>query len=86
MADDRTTPRRPPVAAPATPRRRSGTGIIVLRLLLGALGVALGAVLFWRGLAVVGVIVAVMAGVRLALFWNLHRRRRQWQQVGRRMG
>jgi hypothetical protein len=85
MEDDTTTQRRPRGASPSTPRLRSGTGIVVLRLLLGVLGIALGAVLVWRGLVVVGVLVLAMTCARLALFWSLHRRRKQWQHVGTRL-
>jgi hypothetical protein len=61
--------------APFTPR----PGLLLLRIAIMALGLTIGVVLLTRGDLVLGGLLVVFAGLRLAMFLSMRRRRHQWR-------
>jgi hypothetical protein len=72
---------RPHAFASRRPPYAPGPGMLLLRIAIMALGLTIGIVLLTRGDLVLGVLLVAFAGLRLAVFVSMRRRRHQWRSA-----
>ena len=58
---------------------RHGSGLLLLRIAIMALGLTIGVVLLARGDFVLGLLLVAFAGLRLGVLVAMRRRRREWR-------